>query len=324
MGCEFCKHETDLIEVKAETSQCNAAKSGTLKGVGRGNRKQFSKNIFTIATPSGFQIESLIQVDRDHFAVGTADGTITVYSLTREGPKPIYTLKGHSGAVKTLLKLEDGRLASGSGDTTIKVWNLSEKHLELEITEHSKWVNCLMQPRDTNLLVSGSEDGTIQFYDLAINKNAGEIRVEQNIGCLADLGDGKFASSVLDVVKIWDLNTKKELFSFPGAFSTIVCLISLSSGNLITGANKGAIKCYDMLTKNKIFNFKQGETLNAMALIDDSTLATTSGYGIKLWDLNDYSEVRSITGHSGEVKVLLKMEDYLISGANDKQIKIWE
>ena len=36
----------------------------------------------------------------------------------------IYTLTGHLGAIDSLIKINDSQIASGSTDSTIKIWDI--------------------------------------------------------------------------------------------------------------------------------------------------------------------------------------------------------
>lgn len=54
-------------------------------------------------------------------------------------------------------------------------------------------------------------------------------------------------------------------------------------------------------------------------------MAVAIGNGIKLWNVNDNTEIRTLVGHTGDVKAITKMEgSVLVSGGSDKMIKIWE
>ncbi len=60
--------------------------------------------------------------DGELVAVGSLDGFIRVF-LVREGRK-LAELKGHEGGVRGLLFLPDGRMASASVDTTVRLWEV--------------------------------------------------------------------------------------------------------------------------------------------------------------------------------------------------------
>ena len=144
--------------------------------------------------------------------------------------------------------------------------------------------------------------------------------------CLCDLGENKFASNSGDGIVIWDLNTKTKLHEFEGAFSTVVSMVYLESGQLITGAVNGNIKIYDINTKQRVATLKDSGNLGMIAMVSKNVLAVTIGNGIKLWNINEKTEIRTLTGHTEDVKVALVMneEKFLVSGGNDKAIKLWQ
>jgi eukaryotic-like serine/threonine-protein kinase len=73
---------------------------------------------------------------------------------------------GHTDRISSLTLLSDGKtLASGSGDKTIRLWNL-ESGRKLKLVGHTDWVRSLTLLSDGKTLVSGSDDQTICFWDL--------------------------------------------------------------------------------------------------------------------------------------------------------------
>ena len=60
-------------------------------------------------------------IQGETIASGSWDGMINIWDV--DTAICIRTLLGHSGWVLTLLALEDGSLASGSTDKTLRVWN---------------------------------------------------------------------------------------------------------------------------------------------------------------------------------------------------------
>ena len=81
---------------------------------------------------------------------------------------PTRILNSHTQWVYCLTILKDGRLASGSGDCSIIIYNKINFKRDLIIKEHKSYVICLIQ-LNSGLLASCSPDKTINLYN--INEN---------------------------------------------------------------------------------------------------------------------------------------------------------
>ena len=119
-------------------------------------------------------------------------------------------LKGYVKGANCIVQLQDGRLASGSSDGTIRIWNvMTEKSGELKGTLF-KGANffCLLQG---GRLASSSYDNairTIRSWDVDTGKSFELKGHEKGINCLAHLPDGRLASGSSDnTIRIWDLET---------------------------------------------------------------------------------------------------------------------
>ena len=76
------------------------------------------------------------------------------------------TLVEHSGKVRCLQALPDGRIVSGSYDGILRVWSKDEVGVwqSEELAGHTDWVNCLQALPDGRI-VSGSDDQTLKIWD---------------------------------------------------------------------------------------------------------------------------------------------------------------
>ena len=83
--------------------------------------------------------------------------------LTLPSETPIATLQGHTDYVRCLIA-HNNILYSGSGDSTIRAWNLDTNECIATLQGHTRYVGCLVV--HNNILYSGSLDNTIRAWQL--------------------------------------------------------------------------------------------------------------------------------------------------------------
>ena len=70
---------------------------------------------------------------------------------------------GHTGAVRSLVELFDGRLCSGSEDNTIRLWSIEDGVCEQILTGHTSAVYSVLQLKDGRFC-SASYFGIIKIW----------------------------------------------------------------------------------------------------------------------------------------------------------------
>ncbi|MEG3842305.1 WD40 repeat domain-containing protein, partial [Microcoleus sp. herbarium14] len=121
------------------------------------------------------------------------------------------TLKGHSNSVNAVAVTSDGkRVLSGSGDTTIKVWDLTTGKELFTLKGHSNSVNAVAVTSDGKRAISGSSDNTIKAWDLTTGKEDFTLYGHSDwVNAVAVTADAKWAisGSFDNTLKVWDLTT---------------------------------------------------------------------------------------------------------------------
>jgi len=145
-----------------------------------------SKIVDIPAMPGG--VGALCTIDGRFILVGTFNGVICHLDLSTSPDRRNFVLRGHEAGVIALSLVGERRLASGSIDKTIRVWDLERREVVSVLRGHEREVSGLacISPR---LLASGSMDHTIRIWDLEVGEPLAALQLDAGVHSLAIMPD---------------------------------------------------------------------------------------------------------------------------------------
>ncbi len=193
-------------------------------------------------------------------------------------------LKGHEEDVSALAVLPDGRIVSGSVDSTIKVWD-PETGRVITLRGHAVLVTALTVLPDGRIVSMDTKD-TIKVWDFQTNKVITLRGFADGFGTLTLLPDGRIASgSENNTIKVWDLKTAKVI-TLEGHAGRVLALSVLPDGRIVSGSADKTIKVWDPETGKVITLEGHADRVLSLTVLPDGRIV--SGHGdntIKVWGI---------------------------------------
>jgi ribosome assembly protein 4 len=198
---------------------------------------------------------------------GMSKSTETKFNITYQ-PQAVFkvrtvtrcssSLNGHTEAVLSVSFSPDGNLlATGSGDTTVRIWDLSSETPKFTLKGHSNWVQHVSWSPDCQLLVSGGMDTSVRLWNPHKGVPIGNGMAGHR-NCITSIAwepfhlnkeCHRFVTTSKDcTTRIWDAKLRKVVLVLSQHTAPVTCVKWSGEGFIYTGSRDKTIKVWDPKT----------------------------------------------------------------------------
>eukprot|EP00210_Caulerpa_lentillifera_P000986 g950.t1 len=241
------------------------------------------------------------------------------------------SLEGHTEAVLNVSFSPDGkRLATGSGDTTIRLWDLNSQTPSHTLKGHRNWVLVVSWSPDGLYIATGDMDGQILLWNPDRPNPLGGCRGHKKwITSIAwrpahlSLPSIQFCSGSKDcTIRIWNATTKRCELALSNQQKMITCVRWGGNDLIYSSSRDTTISVWNSKTGSLITKL-QGHShwVNTLALSSDHTLRTGA------FDRNGYAPRFSSEAQKAAMDRYKESTngkpERLVSGSDDHTMILW-
>ncbi|KAL3588056.1 hypothetical protein FPOAC2_13955 [Fusarium poae] len=196
----------------------------------------------------------------------------------------LLTLEGHSSWVRSVVFSHDSKkVASGSDDETIRIWNAETGECERELKGHSSYISSVVFSHDSKKVASGSDDETIRIWNAETGECERELKGHiSNVNSVVFSHDLKKVASSYDdgTIRIWNAETGEcgDLVSLHGYAG--VLSFTLDGRGIVTDCGTFPLTCSSQSRPGSAMPWQSSHA--PMLACTDSTWVTAAGKDL-LW-----------------------------------------
>jgi WD40 repeat protein len=248
-------------------------------------------------------VQSIVFSPYDGKNVAISSGSsVQVWDISAGQPEaPQFQFQGHPKRVNTIAFSPDGsRLASGSDDYTLLLWNVGTAQAPPTPAGHSGSINTIVFSSDGSKLATGSGDKTVRVWD--VRTGLVELVLREHRGPVQTVvfsNDGRrLASASYDEVNLWNVESgspgASKVEKMPTCSEHVLSIALSSNGSMLaTGSLDKTVEIWNVSTGKRHSLRKHSKMVNCVVFsLDASMLASACSGKIIVWNTTTWRPVR--------------------------------
>lgn len=244
-------------------------------------------------------------------------------------------LTGHAEWVFSVAISPDGTwAASGSGDKTVRIWDIETGECHTALIGHTGQVMCLTITPNGERIISASEDKTIRVWDAKTYEHLLTLEGHQDaIWKIFTLHDGKrlLSSSLDGTLRLWDIISGKCLKVIEGSNDFIFSVaVSPDDKRGISGQRNGKLRLWDIENGKCLLTMKRHQNrVYSVQITSDGKYAVSGSDDktIKIWNMETGTCVGTLEGHQHWIhSIAISPNGSWIAstGCRDQTVRLWD
>ena len=243
----------------------------------------------------------------------------------------IIVLADDSRAIQSAAFSPDNqRVVTASGDHTARIWDAETGKTVAILAGHADRLRSAVYSRDGRRIVTGSYDGTSRVWDAQTAKTIATLSGHAGVVWGASFSpDGQRVVTVspLDkTARIWVIDLSSPAAIFQASGMVLDAEFEFGGSRFITASDTGTVRFWDAVSAQMVGQLNVGPIRNSAISPDGRNLATASGNGAQIWDVQTGSSVTTLFGHLDQVWRVAFSPDgrRLVTASADKTARIWD
>jgi WD40 repeat protein len=229
---------------------------------------------------------------------------------------------------------ESARLAIGSLDQKVFVYDLNSSQQTRLLTGHAGQVTSVAFTADGKRLISGDYSGKVYVWD--VSKKGEAPPAAQFIGhngevkCIEIAANSRLALSGSSDKRacLWEVSTGREVQTFGGFQRAVVAVHLASDGRSVLATDGESLCQFDAAkgTQLRVFNINAGIPQGADFSRDGRHLVCCDGYALRMWDTNTGQELPKFEAASGDMQwdVAFSSDGRKLVSGGSNHIIVWD
>ena len=245
------------------------------------------------------------------------------------------TFQGHTGSVHSLSIVDEKYFLSGSGDNTVKLWDIDTKKIISNFSEDTHYALSIATTLDEKYFLSSSDSNSLRLWNINTKDLIRTFRGHTDrIHSILVHQDGQHFLSAGGhsdtTINLWDIDTGVLAKTFQGHIGGVHALAMTPDGKyFVSGGTDETIKLWDInrdIAIKTLTGHKNIVSSLAITLDGKYILSGSNDNTIKKWNLSTGALEKTFTGHTDIVKSLAITPNgkYILSGSGDKTLKLWD